>query len=378
MKISKYFLKHFTTIKKSAHVIPKQNNILHSTILGNKINSATATSKSSDSTKPSINISYMKSHSNQDAFNDYDLTYGYHDDYEILSRLGSGKYSQVYDGINIVNDKEVVIKVLKPVKKKKIRREIAILKLLKDHENIVQLLDVIVDPSSKTPSIIYEKINHVDFKILFPKLTSIEIKYYMYCILKGLDFAHSKGIMHRDIKPHNIIIDPKKRILKIIDWGLAEVYSEGIDYSVRVASRYFKSPELLVENTKYDYSLDMWSLGCLFAGLIFKKEPFFHGNDNNDMLIKIVKVLGSNDLSDYLLKYNLTLNEIYTGKVEGFIKKPWEKFITPENSKLCSKEALDFLSKLLIFDHKKRITSKDALIHPYFKEIEELIQNNKI
>jgi casein kinase II subunit alpha len=59
-----------------------------------------------------------------------------------------------------------------------------------------------------------------------------------------------------------------------------------------VASRYFKGPELLVDFQEYDYSLDLWSLGCMFAGMIFKKEPFFHGHDNYDQLVRIAKVSG--------------------------------------------------------------------------------------
>ena len=283
-------------------------------IIGGLKPSSVTTGNSSDFITPTINIENMKT--NSDAFEDYEIPIGYHSDYEILNRLGSGKYSQVYEGINIVKDKYVVIKVLKPVKKKKVRREVAILNLLKGHSNIVNLLEVIVDPSSKTPALIYEKIDHVDFRVLFPKLSLNEIKYYLKSILNGLIFAHSKGIMHRDIKPHNIIIDPKNKILKIIDWGLAEVYAKEVDYSVRVASRYFKSPELLLDNTKYDYSLDLWSLGCLMAGLIFKKEPFFHGNDNFDQMIKIVKVVGSESVHSYINKFNLKPNVQYEGLLD--------------------------------------------------------------
>lgn len=76
------------------------------------------------------------------------------------------------------------------------------------------------------------------------------------------------GIMHRDVKPHNIIIDHKNRELRLIDWGLAEFYMPEQEYNVRVASRYFKGPELLVDNLLYDYSLDIWSLGCMFAGMV--------------------------------------------------------------------------------------------------------------
>lgn len=73
--------------------------------------------------------------------------------------------------------------------------------------------------------------------------------------------------MHRDVKPHNVMIDHQQRKLRLIDWGLAEFYHPHKEYNVRVASRYFKGPELLVDLQDYDYSLDMWSLGCMFAGM---------------------------------------------------------------------------------------------------------------
>ena len=79
-----------------------------------------------------------------------------------------------------------------------------------------------------------------------------------------------------------------------------------MEYNVRVASRYFKGPELLVDFQEYDYSLDMWSLGCMFAGMIFKKEPFFHGSDNYDQLLKISKV---NDWFDEFVIPRLCLYE---------------------------------------------------------------------
>lgn len=74
--------------------------------------------------------------------------------------------------------------------------------------------------------------------------------------------------MHRDVKPHNVMIDHEKKQLRLIDWGLAEFYHAGTEYNVRVASRYFKGPELLVDFQEYDYSLDMWSLGCMYASMV--------------------------------------------------------------------------------------------------------------
>jgi casein kinase II subunit alpha len=88
--------------------------------------------------------------------------------------------------------------------------------------------------------------------------------------------------MHRDVKPLNIVIDNDAKELRLIDWGLAEFYHPNKEYNVRVASRYYKGPELLVDDNLYHYSLDIWSLGCTMAGMIFKIDTFFKGSDNFD------------------------------------------------------------------------------------------------
>ncbi len=165
--------------------------------------------------------------------------------------------------MNSENDNYIVIKILKPVKKTKIRREIKILDTLRDGPNIIKLIDVVRDQESKTPALIMEYVDTGDmnFRELYSKFTDLDVRYYMHEILKGLDYCHSMGVMHRDIKPHNVMIDHQKKKLRIIDWGLAEFYHKGQEYNVRVASRYFKGPELLVGYHYYDYSLDMWSLG---------------------------------------------------------------------------------------------------------------------
>ena len=126
--------------------------------------------------------------------------------------------------MNIVTGEDVVIKILKPVKLEKIKREIKILQLLQDCPNATRLIDIVRDPGSKSPILILEYIENVEYREFYPTLEPFDFSFYMYETLKGLDFAHSQGIMHRDIKPQNIMIDHRRRYLKIIDWGLAEFY----------------------------------------------------------------------------------------------------------------------------------------------------------
>ncbi|CAL5326164.1 unnamed protein product [Camellia sinensis] len=302
-------------------------------------------------------------------YESHTVQWGDQDDYEVVRKVGRGKYSEVFEGININNNERCVIKILKPVKKKKIKREIKILQNLCGGPNIVKLLDIVRDQHSKTPSLIFEYVNSTDFKVLYPTLTDYDIRYYIYELLKALDYCHSQGIMHRDVKPHNVMIDHELRKLRLIDWGLAEFYHPGKEYNVRVASRYFKGPELLVDLQDYDYSMDMWSLGCMFAGMIFRKEPFFYGHDNHDQLVKIAKVLGTDELNAYLNKYHLELDPQLDALVGRHSRKPWSKFINDDNQHLVSPEAIDFLDKLLRYDHQDRLTAKEAMAHPYFSQV---------
>ena len=194
--------------------------------------------------------------------------------------------------------------------------------------------------------------------------------------------------------------------MRLIDWGLAEFYHPNQEYNVRVASRYFKGPELLVDYQYYDYSLDMWSLGCMLASMIFRKEPFFHGHDNYDQVCSFIYSFKEEYFSLFvnslfaLLKYSVLMNYMNIWKniklnlihdlmkfLDGkknlideenddvfFVfqrhsRKRWERFMHSENQHLVSQEALDFLDKLLRYDHNDRLTAKEAMDHPYFCKI---------
>ena len=305
------------------------------------------------------------------------VNWGEENNYEVTKKIGRGRYSEVFEGNLISNKQKCVIKILKPIRNEKILREIKVLQNLSGQKNIIKLLDVTSNPELKTPSLIFEHVENIPFRDLYPKLNEMDICYYVDQILMAVDSCHSNGIMHRDIKPHNMVINHEKKQLKLIDFGLAEFYDPDNKWNIRVASRYFKSPELLVypqNGTKvhYDYSVDMWSVGCTVAQMIFKKDPFFTGKDNSHQLYVIIETLGKDDLYTYLQKYRIPLkgyphlDQITRNEL---INKPFSEFTNSENMHLASSDAIDFIEKILVYDPQERMTAREAMCHKWFSQI---------
>jgi casein kinase II subunit alpha len=185
------------------------------------------------------------------------------EEYEITDKVGRGRYADVYAGVHMLTGQEVAIKILKPIKKNKIRREVKILNLLKGCSYITEIKDVVRDASTKTPAIITEFVNQgdTDIKKIWKNFTLSDIQNYMLSTLKALEYAHSRGVMHRDIKPHNILVDQDDKSIKLADWGLAEFYKSETEYNTKVAALFYKAPELMLGYPYYDYSIDIWALG---------------------------------------------------------------------------------------------------------------------
>merc|ERR1719183_2839279 len=293
------------------------------------------------------------------------------EDYEIIRKVGRGKYSEVFEGWRVSSEDKVIIKCLKPVRQRKIKREIKILQNLRGGPNVIQLLDTVRDPGSKTPSLVFEHVANTDFKLLYPTLTDIDIRYYIHELLVALAFAHANGVMHRDVKPHNVMIGHAQRKLRLIDWGLAEFFCPKQNYNVRVASRHYKGPELLVDLQMYDHGLDMWSLGCVLAGMTFRKEPFFQGNDNYDQLAKIAQVLGTDKLYEWLYRYFHEPHQVFIDIIGRHNPKPWARFVSSENQRYASQECFQLLDLMLLYDHTERILPAKAMKHAFFALVEE-------
>jgi len=300
------------------------------------------------------------------------IQWGDQEDYVVARKIGRGKYCEAFEGFHQPTGRQIVVKLLKPVKKRKIRRELKILQNLTNGPNIVRILDYVKDPIAKTPSFIFEYCKNRDFKELYPTFHDYDIRFYTLKVLKALDYCHSMGVVHRDVKPHNIMIDHENRELKLIDWGLAEFYHLHTPMNVRVASRYYKGPELLLEYQLYDYSLDIWSLGCMLAGMVFIKEPFFRGSDNYDQLLKIARVLGTDAVFIYVNKYNIELDPNLDRMLDDYPPKPLDRFVTQKCEHLCDPHTLDLLEKMLVIDHANRILPKECFNHPYYTALQTM------
>jgi casein kinase II subunit alpha len=288
------------------------------------------------------------------------------DNYTVSTRLGRGKYSNVFRG-RCKDGSLCVVKVLKPVRVSKISREIRILEAIKGAPHVARLLDVVRDPDSKSIALIVSWSNNVPLKSILDRLTLEDIQIYIRGVLEALAFAHARAIMHRDVKPGNIMFDPEAKTVTLIDWGLADYFVPGREYPVQVATGRYKGPELLFNYSTYQPSVDIWCLGATFASLLFRRLPFFRGRDNDGHILAIAEIFGGVELVNYAEKYALRIPEELYNKLHGHKKRPLDELVHKGCRHVATKDALDLLGRMLTVDHAARISAVEALNHPFFR-----------
>ena len=226
-------------------------------------------------------------------------------------------------------------------------REISLLRQLVSYPQFVRLLDILEESQSQTKIIhcifeFCEKVLSNELNRRAGPLTPEQMKKVMRDLLSAVDILHSKMIMHRDIKPDNILIDKTGR-LKLADFGLAKKASFlQRRRSNAIVSLWYRAPEIILGSEDYFLGVDMWSVGCIFAELM-QKRPIFMCRNEDEVLAKVFYLLGCPSETyapDYL-------------KLEKFDRKKWKEHKTPHMAKVfpdAPPHALDLLSKLLALD----------------------------
>ncbi|KAL6872458.1 casein kinase II, alpha subunit [Trichoderma longibrachiatum] len=288
------------------------------------------------------------------------------DQYEIVCKIGSGKYADIFEAVRMSNLKKCIIRPAKEAGRPGIEQDIKILRSLSGGPNILELEDIVRDNEMGTPSLVFEYVENTDFRCLYPTFREEDARYYIKELLKALEFCHGRSIMHRNIRPHNVMIDLNRRKLRLFGWEHAEVYVPKSRYSVRVGQGWAKAPELLLDYEEYDCSLDMWNVGVILASIIFRKEPFFHGVSSFHLLQTIARVLGTKGLLNYVEKYDIETTPEDVDAIPYFEKRNWQSFFNEENEQFSCNEVVDLVDRLLQWDHKARLTAAEALNHPYF------------
>merc|ERR1712062_19029 len=224
--------------------------------------------------------------------------------YRELNAIGTGAYGTVYKAENLKNNELVAMKKVRIALTEDgvpmtILREISLLRHLGkyNHPNIVKLVDICHGPRQEREMVLYLVFEHVDqdlnaylAKCPPPGLGQDKIKDLMWQILCGVDFLHSHRIVHRDIKPQNILL-ANSGSLKLADFGLARIYDFNALLTSTVVTLWYRAPEVLL-GTTYATPVDIWSCGCIFAEL-YTRKPLFPGQYEVDQLGKIFEVIGT-------------------------------------------------------------------------------------
>lgn len=291
------------------------------------------------------------------------------------SKLGEGTYASIFLGqilegaetklveASKENEKGGEFVAIKHIKKTAYStgqeisaiREIRALKCI-DSPYVVKMIDVFIVNDNINLILEYmicdlESIIKCNSIIILPG----DIKAWMYMLLMGLNKVHSNLMIHRDIKPNNLLISGKG-ILKLGDFGLTRKINNGM--TPQAITRWYRAPEVLMGASSYGYSTDMWAVGAVFAEM-FLRVPFFAGETDIQQLDLIFKALGTPNEEDWPMMNMLP----------GYCAP--KRVIPPQLDQLFSAagpEALDLLKGLLRFNPERRLTCEDALLHPYFSK----------
>ncbi|KAI9093388.1 hypothetical protein K1719_027402 [Acacia pycnantha] len=285
--------------------------------------------------------------------------------FERLYKIGQGTYSSVYKARDVTHQKTVALKKVRfdnldPESVKFMAREIFVLRWL-DHPNVIKLEGLITSQTSRSLYLVFEYMEH-DLTGLAScpgiKFSEPQIKCYMQQLLSGLDHCHSHGVLHRDIKGSNLLID-NNGVLKIADFGLASFFDphHSVPLTSRVVTLWYRPPELLLGASHYGVEVDLWSAGCIL-GELYSGRPILPGKTEVEQLHRIFKLCGSPS-EDYWLKLRWPHSTVF---------KPPHHYrrCIAETFKEYPPAAVRLIETLLSIDPAHRGTAATALKSEFF------------
>ena len=286
--------------------------------------------------------------------------------------IGKGGASVVYKGVNKDNNDKIIIKELKTNNINKLIREVNILKLTKGIPNVIRLLDFFKNDDNYY--LVFPYYNCLSTRTIFYGFAAMEIKIFMYKFLQSLDKLHSRGIIHRDLKPGNLLVKSCNDFM-IIDFGISDFYLPYRKFCTKIGTRNFKAPEQLLLLKGFDYKIDIWAAGLIFAEMFFQKYPFWKPEEDIVILENIYNMVGSTKFSNYLKK-------IGSPSTFEFMKNPskgqnFESYFEREandeimNNLEDKKNGIDLIKKMLDIDPNFRLSAEECLTHPFFKSIKK-------
>ncbi|KAJ7530487.1 hypothetical protein O6H91_14G005500 [Diphasiastrum complanatum] len=299
------------------------------------------------------------------------------ENYEKLEKVGEGTYGKVYKARDKKTGRLVALKKTRLEMEEEgvpstALREVSLLQMLSQSIYVVRLLCVEhIDKNGKPMLYLVFEFLDTDLKKYIDlhgrgnsgsPLPANTIKSFMYQLCKGVAHCHSHGVMHRDLKPQNLLVDKEKGLLKIADLGLGRAFTVPLkSYTHEIVTLWYRAPEVLLGASHYSIPVDIWSVGCIFAELS-RKQPLFPGDSELQQLLHIFRLLGT------------PYEETWPGvsKLRDWHEYPqWQPQDISRAVPALDPSGVDLLSKMLVYDPSKRISAKMALHHPFFDDLDK-------
>ncbi|KAL8450497.1 hypothetical protein Emag_003164 [Eimeria magna] len=294
--------------------------------------------------------------------------------YDIVQKLGKGAYGVVWKSYDRRTNEVVALKKIfeafhNATDAQRTFREIMFLQQLAGHENIVRLMNVLKADNDRDIYLVFDFMETDLHAVIRAQiLEAIHKQYIIYQLLRAIKYMHSGELLHRDMKPSNILLNSECQV-KVADFGLARsvAHSEGGDGGSNpvltdyVATRWYRAPEILLGSTCYTKGVDMWSLGCILGELLCGK-PIFPGTSTMNQLERVVSLTGRpspEDIAAIRSPFAATMMESLPA-----VKQKKLEDCFPD----APPAALDLLKQLLQFNPLKRISAEKALEHPYVRQ----------